>query len=98
MQCAIEMHLSCIFSSLQSFEIVSYEFVNMHISKYSDLPNNRAANLIIVWGKNHLYTLIKTYTQYGSIKNVGIFPLVRLYILVHNTNFPPLFLKIGDIY
>ena len=30
--------------------------------KYSDLPNNRAANLIIFQGKKHLHNLIKTYT------------------------------------
>ena len=32
-------------------------------SMYSDLPNNRAANLtIIFWGKKHLHKLIRTYT------------------------------------
>ena len=30
--------------------------------KYSDLPNNCAANLIIFWGKKHLHSLIRTYT------------------------------------
>ena len=30
--------------------------------KYSDLPNNRAANLIIFGGKKHLHNLIRTYT------------------------------------
>ena len=31
-------------------------------TKYSDLPNNPAANLIIFWGKKHLHNLIRTYT------------------------------------
>ena len=32
------------------------------IIKYSDLPNNRAANLIIFRGNKHLNNLIRTYT------------------------------------
>ena len=31
-------------------------------NKYSDLPNNCAANLIIFWEKKHLHNLIRTYT------------------------------------
>ena len=29
---------------------------------YSDLPNNCAANLILLWGKKHLHNLIRAYT------------------------------------
>ena len=32
------------------------------LGKYSDLPNNCAANLIIFWRKKHLHNLIRTYT------------------------------------
>ena len=32
------------------------------VTRYSDLPNNCAANLILFWEKTHLHNLIRTYT------------------------------------
>ena len=34
--------------------LIQFVFV-YNLNAYSDLPNNRAANLIIFWGKKHLH-------------------------------------------
>ena len=39
-----------------------FEYQKRAVHTYSDLPNNRAANLIIFWEKTHLHNLIRTYT------------------------------------
>ena len=49
--------------SQNTFTVVKIGIRNYrYLHKYSDLPNNRAANLIIFWGKKHLHNLIRTYT------------------------------------
>ena len=35
---------------------------------YSDLPNNRAATLIIFWEKTHLHNLIRTRMEVALIR------------------------------